>query len=66
MATPTEALNGLNKIKERYDFLKAEILRLLDEDEAIKNKINIYLQEIESMEETYVDLIGDLTPSNNA
>lgn len=60
MATPTEALNGLNKIKERHEFLKAEIIKLLDEDNIIKDKINNHLREVEELEKKYVELIGDL------
>ena len=58
--TPTEALYELNKLKERYFFLKSEILNLLDEDVNIKNKINDYLKEIKYLEEKYVDLMDKL------
>ena len=40
---------------------KKEILKLLDEDEAIKDKINEYLLEVEQLEAQYVELIEDLT-----
>jgi hypothetical protein len=61
MATPTQALHELNVIKERYDFIKSEIFKLLNEDQLLKNKINEYLKEVEYLEIKYVDLIGDLT-----
>ena len=61
MATPTEALVNLNKINERYLFIKQEIYKLLDEENKIREKINNYLIEIEEMENNYVDLMGDLT-----
>lgn len=58
--TKTQALNGLNKIKERYDHIKAELYKLLKEDDEIKNKINNHLREIEELENKYVDLIEKL------
>jgi hypothetical protein len=61
MATPTQALHELNVIKERYDFIKSEIFKLLNDDQLLKNKINEYLKEVEYLEIKYVDLIGDLT-----
>ena len=64
MTTPTEALTGLNKIKDRHDFLKVEILKLLDENKLIIDKLNIYSDELEKLEEIYVELIGDLTTEN--
>jgi len=64
MATPTEALHELNKIKERHEFLKSEILRLLDENIRITNQLNVYGKEVEKMEEIYVELMSDLTTEN--
>ena len=64
MATPTEALNELNKIKDKHEFLKTEILKLLDENKIIINKLNGYSDELEKMEESYVELMSDLTTNN--
>lgn len=61
MATPTEALCELNKIHERHEFLKTEILKLLDENKRIIDKLNLYSDEVEKIEENYVELISDLT-----
>lgn len=61
MATPTEALHELNKIKDRHEFLKSEILKLLDKNDEIINQLNVYGKEVENLEENYVELISDLT-----
>ena len=64
MATPTEALNKLNKIKDKHEFIKIEILKLLDENKIIINKLNEYSDELEKIEETYVELMSDITANN--
>ena len=65
MATPTEALNELNNINNKYILLKNETLKLLDEENRIREKINDNLEIIRGMEEKYVYLMEDLTVKEN-
>ena len=60
MATPTEALKGLNELNELYQEIKAEMYTLLDEKDKINEEINKRLLKIEEMENKYVELISDL------
>jgi archaellum component FlaC len=59
--TPTQALSELNKIKEKHEYIKSEMIKLIELDNKIKNQINEYLNEFEKLEENYVKLMDVLS-----
>ncbi len=64
--TETELLHEINKAKEWHEAIKREILTIANEIENLEKTANEKLQQLETIEKNYVDLMQEMTSRENA